>query len=377
MAKQRTETTTIVEGDSAELNPAPAPVVDTDDEERRDLVELGGGAASGNRWQVKRLLPADKRGFCAEYSAGEMSLARIQEEFGGGKYELRLLSPTGDYIRQKTVELQSRLGAVAPGQAPTSSPLSDPIVQLILAQAKEQSTTLLAVLQSALARPQPAIADPLDMLVKLKALLPEPAKGPSEMDLFLKGLEFGKDMGGGGGSETGIMDLIGEGIKHVGPMLAAKNSMGTSAALPLQPVRSLEAPAPRAIETSSDHARDPRTVTQPTDNETTPMLKVLNWLTKQTQALVFQASRGKNPNLYAEVFIDNLPDFVDKKDMLDRMTAENALQQLAQLNPNVAQFSDWFIVFRAATVQLLTEELEESRAANTDVRLNATDDPKL
>ncbi len=47
-------------------------------------------------------------------------------------------------------------------------------------------------------------------------------------------------------------------------------------------------------------------VTAPGD----PMFQKLQWLKAQLGALLNQAARGKDPELYAEVMLDNLPTFV-------------------------------------------------------------------
>lgn len=359
MARVRTETTTVREGDSSELEegaPPTAPVVE--DEEIRDLVELGGGASSANRWQVKCIAPADKVGFCTEYPAGEINLTRIVEEFGPGRYELRCIDPRGKFVTQRTIQLRAKVGAGVTPTAPVS-PLNDPMVQMLLASQKEQSAMLMAVLGKAFERPAPLIADPLEMLVKLKQLMPE-QKQTSEMDLFLKGLEFGRDMGGSG--ETGIMDLIGQGIKHVGPLLS-NAAQSNGAAIPDQPsVRALppqSAPRPIGDVRAENSARTPTHSTAPeTSRETNPMLQTLNWLKKQTDALVFQASRQKSPQLYAEVFLDNLPNFLAVNEVHARFKEPGAIAQLSQLNPNVSTFSEWFEIFRQSVIELIESEMQ-------------------
>ena len=361
--KQKTRTITTTEREIPVENDVPRETKpDKDEADERDLVELGGGAPSGNKWVVKCIAPIAQQGHCCEVAAGELSLARIAEEYGAGKYEFRLLDPRGVYVTQRTITLRASNKASnqpAPISAPVS-PLNDPIVQLLLAQSKEQVAMLTNVLQTAFQRPQPAVADPLDMLVKMKEFF-QPSKGPTEMETFLRGLEFGKDLQGGGG-ETNWLDLISQGVKHVGPLLAA-SSRDTGQAVASQtpirtlPSRAVESTRQQAPASASNNSSDNRNVNVETrpESEGAPMLKLLNWMRIQVNGLVYQASRGKSPELYAEVFLDNLPDYVPIDEMLKRLQDDNAVTQLAQLNKDVLTFKPWFEEFRAAVLKMMQQ----------------------
>ncbi|HYM34715.1 MAG TPA: hypothetical protein VET48_04915 [Steroidobacteraceae bacterium] len=357
-----------------------------DEADERDLVELGGGATSGNRWVVKCIAPIAQAGHCCDIAAGELSLARIAEEYGPGKYEFRLLDPHGKYVEQRTVTLRasSKLSNTAANQpSAESSPLLNPMVQLMLKQSEAQVAMLTNILQSALARPQPAVADPLDMMIKLKEFF-QPNKGPTEMETFLRGLEFGKDLQGGGG-ETNWLDLISQGVKHVGPLIANGIQSQTSA------LSGPQVPVESKITTQTNTARAPATVSdgeishrvssaqrtkeqiQP-NNEANPMLKLISWLRMQANALVYQASRQRNPQVYAEVFVDNLPNYVPVDEMLKRMKEPNAIAQLAQFNPAVSQFPEWFETFRATVIQIIESDMNPQVVSEQPQAQNATQD---
>lgn len=85
------------------------------------------------------------------------------------------------------------------------------------------------------------------------------------------------------------------------------------------------------------------------------MLKQLNWLRQQTMTLCHYAARGKNPELYAEVMLDNLPDFITEADLLARLKEPNAIAQLSQVNTEILKYRPWFEEFRKAMVRLLDE----------------------
>lgn len=99
------------------------------------------------------------------------------------------------------------------------------------------------------------------------------------------------------------------------------------------------------------------------------MLQKLNWLRMQTKGLVHQAERGKNPELYAEVMLDNLPPFIAVEELRERMSADDAVAQLAFLNGDVMRHAEWFEEFRQCVLDLLdgpdddTEEVQTAGAA--------------
>ena len=90
-------------------------------------------------------------------------------------------------------------------------------------------------------------------------------------------------------------------------------------------------------------------------------MKKITWLQKISADLCARAQRGKSAELYAEVFLDNLPPFVSEQEVAQRFQSPDAIAQLAQLNPNVAQFAPWFEEFRQHVIEILAgeEDLEE------------------
>lgn len=86
------------------------------------------------------------------------------------------------------------------------------------------------------------------------------------------------------------------------------------------------------------------------------MLRQLNWLRNQTVALCDRAARGKSPELYAEVLLDNLPDYITPGDLLARLQAPDAIDQLGQVNADVLKYRPWFEELRKAIVEFLQPE---------------------
>lgn len=88
------------------------------------------------------------------------------------------------------------------------------------------------------------------------------------------------------------------------------------------------------------------------------MLRQIQWLTAQVRSLVYQASRDSDPELYAAVLIDNLPDFISEDEIRSRFSDPNAIAMLEQFNPAVGNFAPWFEKFRVAVLEMLTDDDE-------------------
>ena len=86
------------------------------------------------------------------------------------------------------------------------------------------------------------------------------------------------------------------------------------------------------------------------------MLQQLNWLRHQVNVLVHQAMKGGDPQLYAAVMLDNLPDFLTEEDIYQRMRSPSAVNDLAKFDPRVNQYTDWFDKFRTAVLAEFEDE---------------------
>lgn len=93
------------------------------------------------------------------------------------------------------------------------------------------------------------------------------------------------------------------------------------------------------------------------------MLQLIQWMKQQTVMLCHQASKGKEPALYAELFLDNLPPGLTPETILAQLEAPDAITKLSQLNANVLKFPEWFEQFRQECIELLTGEDEEAEEA--------------
>jgi hypothetical protein len=356
--------------------------VEPPDDDRAPLLETGAdlgeqfddplaellGLGDDIRWTVFKISgkPGEKGGYCDTYTGAALSLEVLRETWGGGRYRIQGNRQDGTWAKQKTVEILAPLKPAATTQ-PTplaSQPLSE-LAQLISAVRPQQDSSgsdkvlqaLTAMIDSQgkllaglLSRPAPEGPKLLDILALIKAGREE-EKG---IDVLLKGIALGKDLGGGG-SDNPELALAGQGLAVIREIIAKKDAQPAGD----KPAPALPKPAPTPAATA----------TAPTNGATAPpaedqaMLEKINWLRAQTATLVFQAQRGRDPELYAAVMLDNLPDYISDEEIQQRMAAPDAVAQLAAIDPRVAQLAPWFEEFRQAVLAMLAEEPEPAAKA--------------
>lgn len=69
---------------------------------------------------------------------------------------------------------------------------------------------------------------------------------------------------------------------------------------------------------------------------------MLAWLKRQLEALTYQASMNKDPGLYAEVMLDNLPAGADIKQLNDYLSRDDWWSLLTGFSPGVQPYPQWF-----------------------------------
>ena len=369
VANQRTTVTTVrttAPDDDDEIKLSTSePIPDRD--ELAALIELG--SESEVRWKVTKLSEPNS-GYCADYSSNELSLSRIQEDWGGGRYRIRGTNDLGQFVGQRDMKIadkprQQQLQVV---QQQPQQELQAQMYKMMLDAARDQSSMLQNLLTSMINRPATQASDPLAMIAALKDIL-KPEKSDGGIEVLLRGLELGKELSGEGTGDN-WSGLIGKGIDTFKPLIERiakepeKNPRGTA--------NQEAAPAPAA--------RLPAPGTVPAQQEgdnvnVIQMTKILPWLQAQVKALLVQAVRDKEPALYAAVFLDNLPDFVSVELILQRFGQENAIDELSTINGGVLQYRQWFEEFRDEVLQQINEAMGNTPAHGNHVSNLQPGDP--
>ena len=340
---------------------------EAEDAESDVIAELRGiGAGDGLRYRVSKVSgkPGEAAGYCATYDAGDLSLDAIREQFGGGKYRIRVVDMAGQYKGNATVDIVG-LPKIAAPSAPAAPPPQDynGIASIIEALKKGQPapdgnnatmTLMLGMIENQGKMFQAMMtANKGPSVAEILAIVNAQGGGgnsKSSVDLLLEGVKLARELGGGGGGEDSMTSVAKEGLGILGQLIEQRGAPAAQHSAPRLPP-----PAAGAV------AAAPVAVIQP-EGGNVGILEKINWLKRQTAGLVLQASRDKDPELYAEVMLDNLPPFISPQEILQRLSAADAVDQLAALNSDVLQHREWFDDFRQEVVRMLTE------AAQPEVR---------
>jgi hypothetical protein len=289
---------------------------------------------------------------------------RLRDEHGGGDYEIRVYK--NNKLHRKLTEC---IGA------PPPKPLFQP---------KDNSTEImqgfnkLAELLAA-QKAQPSVqtgTNALEMMTGFAALItamkplfdrPATPAVPAvpqhdPLELVLKGMEMAREFGGEGNTGSTMMDILRDVVKGVAPALAnmAATQAAAPAALPhnpggftLPPPVTIHPPVPAA---PGNNPQPANAKVQP------PMMQSLQNIAmkKYIAMLCKKASEDANPELYAELILDNVP-YETVKSYLSR---PNLADEMAKLDGNVNKFRPWFAELETVLRGMLqAAEAEDAPAA--------------
>jgi hypothetical protein len=354
VANQRTTVTTVrttAPDDDDEIRLS-TPESIPDQDELAALMELG--SETEVRWKVTKLSEPNS-GYCGDYSSNELSLSRIQEDWGGGRYRIRGVNDRGQFVGQRDQKIadKPRSQQLQVMQQQPQQDLQAQMYKMMLDAARDQSSMLQNLLTSMINRPAAQSSDPLAMIAALKDIL-KPEKSDGGIDVLLRGLELGKELSGDGSGDnwTGI---VGKGIDTFKPLIDRIAANQPQA-------RPRGAPAAEAAPAPNPQLPAPGTIpaTQGDDMNVIQMAKILPWLQAQVKALLVQAQRDKEPALYAAVFLDNLPEFVPVELILQRFSQPNAIDELGSINAGVLRYREWFEEFRIEVLNAIQEAAAEA-----------------
>jgi hypothetical protein len=175
----------------------------------------------------------------------------------------------------------------------------------------------------------------IQSLAALKSMTDKPDTAPADpVAMLIQGITLAKELNPKEG-DTNSSDILLEGIKQFAPAIAQATQMGAAR---LSPPTNGAPPAgpPLDPQASADADREKEV------NMRNFMLKQqLTWLIKQAES-------GKDPDLYAELLLDQ----VGETAVLEFIAKPDALDQLAAINPGVVGQRIWFERLRDAILDL-------------------------
>lgn len=253
-------------------------------------------------------------------------LDRLRDEYGGGDFETRVYRKTAGQRKKLFRKFRQKIAAppkreyVAPQKV--TSDLSE--IANVMMQGFQQTNAMISEIMKQNV-PQNATINPLEMmqgmiatLVSMQQLMPQ-NKTDSGIDTAIKFLELGKDLGSD--KETSSTDVLLETIRSIGPILT--KSVETS-----------QKPENASIK---NNIPSQSTVTNPAEKPS--MLNPTQMMIKsQLKNLVKVAAAGKDPELYADLILDQVPTF----QLTTMINSPTLLEDLAKLDPAVNRHQTWF-----------------------------------
>ena len=279
-----------------------------------------------------------------EMTGGEI-MERARDHYGTGDYRVHIRKgPRIVHNRPFSVEAKQ---APDPALAPAANQglgIAEVIAMMQSSNDKMAlmfSETMRAMGEAMKSNQAPAFnpaemqASLIQSLAALKSMTEKPDTPPSDpVAMLIQGITLAKELNPKEG-ETNSSDLLLEGIKQFAPAIAQATQLG--AARLGAPGNGGMLPGPPADgQTAADAAKEKE-------------LGLRNMMLRQQLAfLIKQAENGKNPDLYAELLLDQLGETV----VLDFIGKDDALEQLGKVNPGVMGQRIWFEALKAAILEL-------------------------
>lgn len=190
--------------------------------------------------------------------------------------------------------------------------------------------------------PIAAQASLMNQLISLKQLSEPKDESKSAIDMFIQGISLAKELGPKDG-ETNTSDLLLKGLEMFGPTISeATKQAALSRANPQQlppgnpPGHLSEQNTPTNADAQREHEMG--------------LMKIA--MQHQVAFLIKQAEAGKDPELYAELLLDQ----VGVERALDFIGQPDAMKKLIELNPAVQLHHVWFDQLKAAIIDLTTDD---------------------
>lgn len=304
------------------------------------LAELGSSSDA-----IVRVYESTGQGRRLEYlfecAPEEFSFDKLRDEYGGGDFRIHVRRPgVRGLLANRLISIKRTKKPEMGPQFPVNQITPEQITDAINRGLSEALSRLIPLLQ-----PQSKPIDPTELedrfmqrMVTMKELFTQPSGGMGNIDLFIKGLEMAKDFGHVPVGDAGLPDLLIEAVRTFGKPLA--DIVSKQAAMPqaapqvvgprmLTPAPTVKAGEKVAIE----------------DNELGPILPYVTFL-------LVQAGRERDPEIYANLFLDQVDISVAEK----YINRADLLESIIKIRPEAEQHRAWLSEFLTLARELLEEE---------------------
>lgn len=401
MAKR---TTVVEESDEADRQRQAEELAELNVDEGGELFrvtdELRG--TQGVNLMIVCLSPPEKEGYCGDMPIAEFSHARLKKLYGPGRYKIRVQGPKGFLPGGGLVkvaatpepergggavndiagllELMDRRSAEKNEKFSKILELTIPGALTVLAAVIGRSqgpdmAALITALKPAPAPPPPSLAELATTLASMKTLSGEGQSKSDPADMLLKVMEAVARMSEGGGAQSNWMDVVRDLMKEVVPI---GKSVLENRAQQIQQPPTPGAPLhiqPMAMGIAGPLSMPPMAASAPLIQGEAPpvtalgendMMMLFNSIAKQSLEKIQNWARAdKNPQTYAEVFLDDLPQmvatYITPDQAIEYLNREDWFEQVCGFMPSLRQYQEWLDEFRLELLELIQMQKDENQ----------------
>lgn len=357
------ENSAVISDDELELTPGERIEID---EEAAILSEFD-EADDNTKWSVSICKVRDGGGgedFILKVSPAEFPiLERLRDEFGSGTYAIRVYKNgrIHKYFKKGILALKKP-------EPPQATPSQQTDGLQAIAQQMQRQADMIERLVTERRQPIAQAVNPFEMMTTLLGAIgqirglfaPAGNAGVEQIELFMKGVEAAKELGGGSG-ESSITDIFRDLLKSplVEKMLESAVPVQQPQQVPQfqqrqpgigeapQPLQPTSQPAPQ-----SDNQQTIGSTQTTEQHDTNSNQVIMAMLQHNMRYLCTKAANNADVDLYADWVIDNVP-----REILMQLASDpNALQTIATHVPEVQTYAVWFARLFASIQQALTEE---------------------
>lgn len=353
---------------------------------------------------------SEDRGYVGSYPIAEFSHEWLKETCGAGSYKIRIKGPKGFLPGGGTVHISTigiRAAAPEPKEAGNdftnylqlmeqrdaerrreSSERTDRLLSLCIPIAgtiitamigRDKGPDLLTLATALKPAPGPSLAEVTQTMANLQAMNKQPTETADPFDRALKIMEAMKEYGSSEKGETSwidlVRDVVKEGAPMVGPVLqnlaAMRQAQARQNMAPSQPTVRVQpvpepvrvAVPPTPVSTIVESAESISVGNAAEESEGAKMWAlykpvVLPYL----KQIATWAEEDKNPQTYAEVFLDSLPsnigNYIPQPQALEYLNHPEWWQFVTREEPRfTANLRGWAEEFRLELIDMISVEI--------------------
>ncbi len=384
---------------------------------------------SGVYVRLNRTYPTTQgqTGYCGEIPVSDYSAEIVKSRYGPGIYRARIFGPGGKYLPGGgRVEIADMPASASHNATDLASLIA--LMDKRDSERREKSSRLLelaipgslTVIAALLGKnsgpdigtliaalkpsPGPSLTDLTSALANMKTLT-EGSGARDPLDSILKVMEAVKNLSGSGenkeGGETNwldvVRDLVKEAVPAVKPLLeniAARQQQQQQQQQqqPQQPLQIVSVPMaapilPRVPEQTAPVQSDVPVQTAPVQSdapvqiapvqsEETDMFMIFKPIINENLSRVAGwAKDDRNPQAYAEIFLDELPqmvaNYLSPPDALNYLNHEKWFEVVCEWKPELSTYRDWCDEFRHALIEIVTEQIEDAKESKEETKNDA------